>query len=178
MENQSNSKNSSLNSILSNVEKNSKKFKTIVDFIIEASSSSNNDAIIIEDLNNNNQYYAIRIFTLEDNDNFLSILSFKSSLNRFILLEFIKLERSKIAKQFRKSISFTKFVKDKKISKESKQIRVNVIDNFDLNILQQILNEYFKGQTQSTKNMSRQQSLLKKINDMLQKILVEIKKLY
>jgi len=178
LENQSNSKNSSLNSILSNVEKNSKKFKTIVDFIIEASSSSNNDAIIIEDLNNNNQYYAIRIFTLEDNDNFLSILSFKSSLNRFILLEFIKLERSKIAKQFRKSISFTKFVKDKKISKESKQIRVNVIDNFDLNILQQILNEYFKGQTQSTKNMSRQQSLLKKINDMLQKILVEIKKLY
>jgi len=167
-----------LNSILSNVEKNTKKLKTIVDFIIEASSSSNNDAIIIEDLNNNNQYYAIRIFTLEDNDNFLSILSFKSSLNRFILLEFIKLERSKIAKQFRKSISFTKFVKDKKISKRSKQIRVNVIDNFDLNILQQILNEYFKGQTQSTKNMSRQQSLLKKINDMLQKNLVEIKKLY
>ncbi len=167
-----------MNSILSNVEKNTKKLKTIVDFIIEASSSSNNDAIIIEDLNNNNQYYAIRIFTLEDNDNFLSILSFKSSLNRFILLEFIKLERSKIAKQFRKSISFTNFVKDKKISKRSKQIRVNVIDNFDLNILQQILNEYFKGQTQSTKNMSRQQSLLKKINDMLQKNLVEIKKLY
>jgi len=61
-----------------------------------------------------------------------------------ILLEFIKLEKNKIAKQFRKSIAFTKFVKSKKISKKSKQVYVNIIDNFDLDILQQILSKYFK----------------------------------
>ena len=171
-----------MNSIFSNVEKNAnnneKKLETTTNIVIEASSSPNNDAIMIEDLNDNDQYYAIRIFALEDDDNFWSILSSRSSLNRFTSLEFIELEKSKIAKQFRKSIAFAKFARDKKISKKSKQTRVNVIDNFDLDILQQTLSEYFKGQTQSTKNMSRQQSLLKKINNMLQKNLVKMKKLY
>jgi len=156
-----------LNNIFSNIEKNAKKSKIIANLVIETSFSSNNNAIIIEDLNNNNQYYAIKVFALEDNDNFLSILFFKSFLNKSILLEFIKLERSKITKQFRKSTSFIKFARNKKISKRFKQTRVSVIDNFDLDILQQTLSEYFKGQTQSIRNMSRQQSLLKKINNIL-----------
>jgi len=171
-----------LNSILFDVEKNAnnngKKLETIANIVIEASSSSNNDAIMTKDLNDNDQYYAMRAFALEDNDNFSSILSFRSPSNRSTSLEFIKLEKSKIAKQFRKSIASTKFAKSKKFSKRFKQIRVNVIDNFDLDILQQTLSEYFKGQTQSTKNMLRQQSLLKKIDNMLQKNLVEMKKLY
>jgi hypothetical protein len=109
-----------LNSIFSNVKKNTKKSKTIANLIIKTSSSFNNNVIIIEDLNNNDQYYAIRVFALEDNNDFLSILFFRLSLNRFTLLNFIKLEKSKIAKQFRKFTSFTKFTKNKKISKKSK----------------------------------------------------------
>ena len=177
-ENQSNSKNSNLNSIFFNIEKNAKKSKTIANLVTKASSSSNNNAIIIEDLNNNNQYHAIRIFASKDNNDFSFILFSRSSLNKSTSLESIKLEKSKITKQSWKSISFTKFAKNKKISKRFKQTRVSVINNFDLDILQQILSEYFKEQTQSTKNMLRQQSLLKKTNDILQKNLVEIKKLY
>jgi len=91
-----------LNSIPSNVEKNAnnneKKLRTIANIIIEASSSSNDDAIMIEGLNNDDQYYAMRAFALEDNDDFSSILSSRSPLNRSTSLESIKLERSKIAK--------------------------------------------------------------------------------
>ncbi len=166
-----------MNSIFSNVEKNAKKSRIIANFVTRANSSSNNNTIITRDLNNNNQYYVIKIFALEDDNNFLSILSSRLSLNRFILLKFIKLKRNKIAKQFRKSISFTKFARNKKISKRSKQIRVSVIDNFNLDILQQILSKYFKEQTQLTKNISRQQSLLKKINNIFKKNLVKIKKI-
>jgi len=108
----------------------------------------------------------------------LSILSSKLSLNKSILLKFIKLEKNKIAKQFRKSISFIEFAKNKKISKRFKQIYVNIIDNFDLNILQQILSEYFIEQTQLIKDILKQRSLLKKINNIFQKNLVKIKKLY
>jgi len=133
---------------------------------------------MIGDLNDDDQYYAMRAFALEDDDDFSSILSSRSPSNRSTSSKFIELERSKIAKQSQKSIASTKFIESKKISKRSKQTRVNVIDNFDLDILQQTLSEYFKEQTQSTRDMSRQQPLLKKINNMLQKNLVEMKKLY
>ncbi len=87
-----------MNNIFFNIEKNTKKSKIIVNLVTKASSSFNNNAIITKDLNNNNQYYAIRVFALEDNNNFLSILSFRLSLNRLTLLKFIKLEKNKIAK--------------------------------------------------------------------------------
>jgi len=171
-----------LNSIPSNVEKNAnnneKKLETIANIVIEASPPPNDNAIMIEGLNDNDQYYAMRAFASKDDHDFSSILSSRSPSNRSTSLKSIELERSKIAKQSRKSIASTKFVENKKISKRSKQTRVNVIDNFGLDILQQTLSEYFKEQTQSTRNMPRQQSLLKKIDNMLQKNLVEMKKLY
>ncbi len=91
-----------MNSIFSNVEKNAnnneKKLETIANIVIEASPSSNDDAIMTKDLNDDDQYYAMRIFALEDDDDFSSILSSRSPSNRFTSLEFIELERSKIAK--------------------------------------------------------------------------------
>jgi len=98
-ENQSNSKDSNLNSIFFNIKKNAKKSKTIANLITKASSFSNNNTIIIEDLNNNNQYYAIRIFASKDDNDFSFILFFRSFLNKSISLESIKFERNKITKQ-------------------------------------------------------------------------------
>ncbi len=69
------------------------------------------------------------------------------------MLEFIKRQESKIAKQSRNN---------KKILKRFKQIRINVIDNKDLDVLQNILIDYFKNRTLLTKNLLRQKSLLKK----------------
>ena len=91
-------------------------------------------------------------------------LSFKSLLNKFILLEFIKRQESKIAKQSRNN---------KKILKRFKQIRINVIDNKDLDVLQNILIDYFKNRTLLTKNLLRQKSLLKKINNICKKYLTK-----
>ena len=51
------------------------------------------------DLNDNDQYYAMRAFASKDDDDFSPILSSRSPSNRSTLLESIKFERSKIAKQ-------------------------------------------------------------------------------
>jgi len=87
-----------LNSIFSNAKNNAKKLK-IANLVIETSSSFNNDAIIIENFNNENKIaYILRIFALE-NDNNLFIVFSRSSLDRFISLEFTKFKKSKIVKQ-------------------------------------------------------------------------------
>ncbi len=129
-----------MNSILFNVEKNAnnnkKKLETIANIVTKASFSSNDNTIMTKDLNNNDQYYAIKAFALKDDNNFSSILSSRSSLNRSTSLKFIEFERNKIAKQSWKSIASTKFARDKKISKRFKQTCVSIINNFDLDILQ------------------------------------------
>jgi len=91
-------------------------------------------------------------------------LSSKSLLNKFILLKFIERQESKIAKQSRNN---------RKISKRSKQIRVNVIDNKDLDVLQDILIDYFKNRTLLTKNLLRQESLLKKKKNIFERYLIK-----
>jgi len=140
-ENQNNSKDSSLNSIFFDAKNNTKKSK-IANLVTKTSSLSNNNAIIIEDLNNKDKIaYILKVFVLEDNNN-LSIISSKSSLNRFILLEFIKFERSKTTKQSRKSIALVKFANNKKILKRSKQAYISVANNIDLDILQQTFSNY------------------------------------
>jgi len=67
-------------------------------FLTKISLSSNNNTIIIEDLKNeNNIAYTLKVFVLENNNN-LSIIFSRSSLDKLILLEFTKFERRKIAK--------------------------------------------------------------------------------
>jgi len=166
-----------LNSILFNAKNNAKKSK-IANLVIETSSFSNNNAIIIKDLNNEDKIaYILRVFVLEDNND-LSIVSLESFLNRFTSLESTKFKRSKIAKQFRKSIAFAKFVDNKKISKRSKQVRISVANNISLDVLQQTFSNYFKDQIQSIRNLLRQQLSIKKIKNILQKYLKKIKKMY
>jgi len=50
---------------------------------------------------------------------------------------------------------------------------INVIDNKDLNVLQNILINYFKNWTLLIKNLLRQKSLLKKIENMFKKYLIK-----
>ncbi len=57
--------------------------------------------------------------------------------------------------------------------KRSKQTRVNVIDNKDLDVLQDTLIDYFKDRTSSTKNSLKQESLLKKIKNTLKRHLIK-----
>ena len=57
--------------------------------------------------------------------------------------------------------------------KRSKQTRVNVIDNKDLDILQDILIDYFKNRTLLTKDLLRQESLLKKIKNIFKRHLIK-----
>jgi len=181
-EDQSNSEDSSLNSIPSDVEEdannNGKEPGTTADIVTGASPPPNDDAIMTGGLNDDDQYYAMRAFASEDDDDFPPILPSRSPPNRSTSPEPIELERSKTAKQSRKPTASAKSAGGKKTSKRSKQTRVSVTDNSSLGILQQTLSEYFKGQTQSTGDMPRQQPLLKKIDSMLQKNLVEMKKLY
>ncbi len=99
----------------------------------------------------------------EDDDDYSPIFS-KSSLNESTSPKFIERQRNKIAKQFRS---------DKKTSKRSKQTRVNVINNKDLDVLQNTLIDYFKDRTSSTKDLLRQESLLKKIENTFKKHLIE-----
>jgi len=96
----------------------------------------------------------LRVFALKD-EKTSSILSSNSSRNKFTSSKFIRFKERKIAKQSRKSIVFAKFASDKKTSKRFKQTRVSVTNNFNLDVLQQTLNDYFKKQMQSTKNVSR-----------------------
>jgi len=48
-----------------------------------------------------------------------------------------------------------------------------VIDNKDLDVLQDTLIDYFKDRTSSTKDLSRQGSLLKKIENTFERHLIE-----
>ncbi len=76
---------------------NIRKLKIVI-FLTKISLSSNNNTIIIEDLKNeNNIAYILKVFVLENNNN-LSIIFSRSSLDKLILLEFTKFERRKIAK--------------------------------------------------------------------------------
>jgi len=76
-----------------------------------------------------------------NNNNNLSIVFSRFSSNKFILLKSTKSKRSKIAKQSRKSIAFAKFVNNKKILKRSKQTRISVANNINLDVLQQTLSD-------------------------------------
>jgi len=57
--------------------------------------------------------------------------------------------------------------------KKFKQIYVNVIDNKDLDVLQNILINYFKDRILLTKKLLRQESLLKKIKNTFKRYLIE-----
>ncbi len=57
--------------------------------------------------------------------------------------------------------------------KRFEQIYINIIDNKDLDVLQDILINYFKDWTLLIKNLSKQESLLKKIKNMLKKYLIK-----
>jgi len=170
-EDQSNSEDSSSDSILSDAEENAEDAEEdaeeskIADLATGA-SPLNDNAIITGDLNDN-EYHTMRVFALEDEDDYLPIASSRPPANKLTLSEPIELQRSKTAKQSRKPTACAKFAGDKKTSKRSKQTRISVADNISLGILQQTLSDYFKGQMQSTEDTSRQQSLLKKIEDML-----------
>ncbi len=48
----------------------------------------------------------------------------------------------------------------------------NIIDNKDLDVLQNTLINYFKNRMLSTKNLSKQESLLKKIKNTLKRYLI------
>jgi len=50
---------------------------------------------------------------------------------------------------------------------------VNVINNKDLDVLQDTLINYFKNRTSLTKNLLRQESLLKKIKNTFEKHLIK-----
>jgi type III secretory pathway component EscR len=52
-------------------------------------------------------------------------------------------------------------------------MRINIIDNKDLGVLQNTLIDYFKDRTLSTKNLLRQESLLKKIENTFKKHLIK-----
>jgi len=88
------------------------------------------------------------------------------------------LKGNKSTKQSRKSTASTKSADNGKIPRRSKQARLSVADNSGLGVLQQTLSDYFKDQMQSTRDLSRQQPSLKKIEGMLQKHLEEMKKMY
>jgi len=57
--------------------------------------------------------------------------------------------------------------------KRFKQTCVNVINNKDLDVLQDILIDYFKDRTLSTKNLLRQEFLLKKIENTFERYLIK-----
>jgi len=105
-------------------------------------------------LNDNDQYSMSRVFALEDEET-SPILSSNSPRNRFTSPEPIRSKERKTAKQSRKPTASAKFAGDKKTSKRSKQARVSVTDSSDLDVLQQTLSDYFRGQMQSTKDVSR-----------------------
>jgi len=50
---------------------------------------------------------------------------------------------------------------------------INIIDNKDLDVLQDILIDYFKNQTLLTKNLLKQKNLLKKIKSIFEKYLTK-----
>jgi hypothetical protein len=50
---------------------------------------------------------------------------------------------------------------------------VNVINNKDLDVLQDTLIDYFKNRTSSTRNLLRQESLLKKIKNTFKRYLTK-----
>jgi len=50
---------------------------------------------------------------------------------------------------------------------------INIIDNKDLDVLQDILIDYFKNQTLLTKNLLKQKILLKKIKSIFEKYLTK-----
>jgi len=52
-------------------------------------------------------------------------------------------------------------------------MRINVIDNKDLDVLQNTLINYFKDRTLLTKNLSKQESLLKKIKNTFKRHLIK-----
>lgn len=95
-----------------------------------------------------------------------------------ILSKSIRFAKKRSAKQSRKSSNFAKFVYIKKIFKKSKQARVSAINNIDLDILQQALSNYFKSQILSIENSTKQQLLLRKIENILDKNLKKIKRKY
>lgn len=97
--------------------------------------------------------------------------------DRSISPEPIGPERSKAAKQSRKPTASAKSADDKKTPKRSKQARVSDADNTGLGVLQQALTDYFKDQMQSTGDLSRRQSFLKKTESMLRQHQNETKKL-
>jgi len=57
--------------------------------------------------------------------------------------------------------------------KRFKQTRINAIDSKDLDILQNTLIDYFKNRTLLTRNLLRQESLLKKIKNTFKKHLIK-----
>jgi len=57
--------------------------------------------------------------------------------------------------------------------KRFKQTRINVIDNKDLDVLQNTLINYFKNRTSLTKDLLKQESLLKKIKNTFKKYLIK-----
>ncbi len=131
-----------MNNIFSKATKNAKNVNT--NLVKETSFSLNNNIIIRENLNNNNIYYnAYNLFALNITSFILS--SSLSSNNRFALSKFIIFKKNKITKQFRKSVVFAKFANNKKISKRSKQVRLSVANNIELDVLQQTFIDYFKN---------------------------------
>ncbi len=52
-------------------------------------------------------------------------------------------------------------------------MRINVINNKDLDVLQNTLINYFKNRTSLTKNLLRQESLLKKLKNTFKKYLIK-----
>jgi hypothetical protein len=161
-ENQSNFEDSS-SSISSDAEKNAEESELVTG----TSSLPNNDAMMTggldyeEDMNNN---WRARVWALsEDDDDYSPILS-ESSSNESTSPEPIERQESKTARQSRSG---------RKTSKRSKQTRVSVTDNKGLDVLQDTLIDYFKDRTSSTRDSSKQESLLKKIEDTLERHLTE-----
>ena len=99
----------------------------------------------------------------EDDDDYPPIPS-KPPPNGSTSPEPIERQGSKTARQSRS---------DKKTPKRSKQTRVNVTNNKDLDVLQDTLIDYFKDRTSSTKDLLEQGSLLKKIESTLERHLIE-----
>jgi len=130
-----------LNNIFFEATKNTKNVNA--NLVKETSSFFDNNIIIKKDLNNNNIYYNIyNLFAL--NKTSYILLSNLFDNNRFVLSKSIIFKRNKIAKQFRKSIIFAKFIDNKKTSKRSKQACLSVANNIELDVLQQALIDYFK----------------------------------
>ncbi len=130
-----------MNNIFFEATKNTKNVNA--NLVKETSSFFDNNIIIKKDLNNNNIYYNIyNLFAL--NKTSYILLSNLFDNNRFVLSKSIIFKRNKIAKQFRKSIIFAKFIDNKKTSKRSKQACLSVANNIELDVLQQALIDYFK----------------------------------